>query len=394
MSLAGTEAAQARHKASSTPGFYNLKVGPTAWSFSSGLILEYNDNTTYRENNAESDFVFTPRIAAHALWPLSDKNSLNFDVGLGYQFYSDHSELNRVLVDPGSELSFDLYAGDFWINFHDRFSLLDASQDPTVANLNSSGNYSFLQNAAGLTATWDLNKVLVRSGYDHQNNIPLRGLGAESSSDLLFGSVSYAVRRLTQVGIETSGGFSHFSGVPSSSTNHLSTVTDATHRSIGPFYETQVSEYVHLRAGIGYVAYQSEANGTNQPDFDGYYAQLGMQHRVNEFINYSLTAGRNVTFGFSGGAIDLYSASLQANWNIVRATTLSTTFLYEHGTQLSAGSEQAETFTRYGANLALGRTLTRNLSAMLHYQFYRRESDLPNRGYTANIVGVSFAYKF
>ena len=113
MSLAGAEAAEARHKASSTTGFYNLKAGPTVWSFSSGLIFEYNDNITYRETDPESDFVLTPRVAAHSVWPVSDKNSIGLDVGMGYQFYTDHSELNRIIIDPGSELSFDLYAGDF-----------------------------------------------------------------------------------------------------------------------------------------------------------------------------------------------------------------------------------------------------------------------------------------
>ena len=121
---------------------------------------------------------------------------------------------------------------------------------------------------------------------------------------------------------------------------------------------------------------------------------MGVQHRLNEFITYSIAAGRSVTFGFSGGAIDLYSAAVQANWNVIRKTTISTAFLYEHGTQLSAAFQQPETFTRYGANLTVGRTLSRNLSAMLHYQFYWRESDLSNRGYKANIVGVSFAYQF
>src|SRR5438309_955973 len=64
MSLASAEAAQARRKAASTIGYYNLQVGPTAWRFGAGLGLEYNDNVTLRQGNAESDFIFSPQMKA------------------------------------------------------------------------------------------------------------------------------------------------------------------------------------------------------------------------------------------------------------------------------------------------------------------------------------------
>ena len=37
MSLAGAQAAEARRKAAATVDYYNLKLGPTAWRFGTGL---------------------------------------------------------------------------------------------------------------------------------------------------------------------------------------------------------------------------------------------------------------------------------------------------------------------------------------------------------------------
>ena len=62
MSLASAEAAAARRRAASTVGYYNLKLGPTAWNFGAGLGVDYNSNVNYTESNPEGDFIFRPEI--------------------------------------------------------------------------------------------------------------------------------------------------------------------------------------------------------------------------------------------------------------------------------------------------------------------------------------------
>jgi hypothetical protein len=141
MSMAGEEAARAHRQAASTVGYYNLTVGPTLWKFGAGLQLEYTDNVSLGTGGSESDFSFRPQINSQMLWPITDKNSLNLDVGVGYSAYVKHSDLDRVFITPGSGLSFDLYVGDVWINLHDRFSITeDAYEDPTAVT----GDYARL----------------------------------------------------------------------------------------------------------------------------------------------------------------------------------------------------------------------------------------------------------
>src|SRR5262249_40277319 len=147
--------------------------GPTAWRFESGLGLEASDNIRLETLDPKADVIFRPEISARMTYAVSAGNNINLALGAGYSAYAQHSEFNRWFVTPGTELSFDVYADDFWLNSHDRLSIQENSyQDPTVVGV---ANYAQLQNAAGVTTTWDLNKMAVQIGYDHVNYVELSG---------------------------------------------------------------------------------------------------------------------------------------------------------------------------------------------------------------------------
>ena len=391
MSLASAEAEEARRKAATTLGYYNLQAGPTAWNFGVGLDLTYNDNVLLQESGQAGDFIFSPQANAHMLWPLTEKNSLSLSFGGGYSLYAQHSQLDRGFVNPGSELSFDLYVGDYWLNLHDRLSVSQNSyQDPTVTG---TGNYSLLQNAMGLAGTWDLNKIILRNGYDHLNYDTLSGeaLGGQGQpsgqSEIFSGSAGYQFAPGREAGLEVGGSIMHFSNT---GTNTL--FSDATQWNAGVFCETVLSQYVHFRGSAGYTQFSPEAHGQNHvSDFGGVYAQLSLQHRVNQYIDYTLSGGRSINFSFFGGTIDLYEAAWQIQWHVLKGFTLATILNYDHGAQAVGFGEN---FSRYGGGLSLGRHLSAKLSGTLAYQFYWRSSDLQDRDYLANILSLSFVYTF
>ncbi len=206
MSLASAEAAAARRRAASTVGYYNLKLGPTAWNFGAGLGVDYNSNVNYTESNPEGDFIFRPEIRTRMQWPVSEENSINLALGAGYSAYVQHSDLDRLYILPGTELSFDLYLSELWINLHDRFSITEYSyQNPGVAG---SGDYSQLQNALGFTTVWDLNQGVARVGYDHVNYETISGgssgtyAGQPSGySEVFSASAGYYLKPGTLAGI-------------------------------------------------------------------------------------------------------------------------------------------------------------------------------------------------
>ena len=69
----------------------------------------------------------------------------------------------------GSQLAFDIFVGDFRINFHDRLSL---QQDPMAEiALSNVADYGRFENTVGVSVLWDLNKAVVTLGYDHYNYV-------------------------------------------------------------------------------------------------------------------------------------------------------------------------------------------------------------------------------
>ena len=393
MSIASAEAAEARRKAASTIGYYDLKLGPTAWNFGAGLEVDYNSNVNNTESNPAGDFIFRPQITTRMLWPVSEQNSISLALGGGYSAFIKNPNLDQLFITPGTELSFDLYVGDFWINLHDRVSISENSyQDPTVAG---TGNYSLLQNALGVATTWDLNKAKVNFGYDHVNYDSLSGGSAQNSgsqpsgySEVFSASPSYTLKPGMVLGTELGGSFINYN-----TTTTIQPYSDAIQWNVGGFYDTPLSEYIHFTAHAGYTVYSPDSSGagTSGGDFSGMYGQIEIRHRVNQYVDYSLSGGRDTMIAFYGGTIDRYFAHWQANWQILRKVTLGTSFSYERGSQVFAGSE---TYDQYGPGLSLSRPITAKLSSSLGYQLYWRDSNLSGRNYTVNVVSLNLNYAF
>ena len=108
-------------------------------------------------------------------------------------------------------------SGDCVINLHDRVSITEnAYQNPTV-----SGNQTFaqLENAAGVTSSWDLNKLVAQLGYDHLNDISLGSNQQlpDAISDNWFLNAGLRVVPEITVGVEGGFGLVSYGRIQSSS---------------------------------------------------------------------------------------------------------------------------------------------------------------------------------
>jgi hypothetical protein len=389
MSLASSEAAEARRRAETTVGHHNLRLGPTAWSFAAGLGSRFSDNVwSAPPEIAEADVALEPQVNARMLWPISDRNSISLALGGGYSFYLQNPEFSRYFINPGSEISLDVYVGPFWVNLHDRVSVTQNTyQDPTVVG---NRNYSRLENTLGFTGVWDLNKFVVRLGYDHANYVNLASdeeeVYPEGQAELFFGSLAYVIRPELTTGLELSSGL-----VSYDLDEETSLYSEALQTSAGTFFDAQMTEYIKGRIAGGYTLF-NPLNGTAEgDDYSGFYMQLGLKHRVNQYVEHSLTAAKRVSFTLSGGTVDMYLLNWSASWNLLKDIRLVTRFTYEHGTY-PYGVE--EVFDRFGPGLTLSKRLGERLTANLSYTRYWRESNLPQRNYTANVVSANVNYQF
>ncbi len=396
-SLAGEAAAEARRQSLDRIP-YNMLIGPVRFRFSATMGVEYNDNINISETNEQEDFIFRPQVNLDALWPITQLNTLRFDIGLGYAFYADHSEnnTNGILLAPGSQIAFDVFVSDFRINFHDRFSL---EQDPIgEPELSGVSDYGRFQNTAGVSVLWDLNKAVVTVGYDHYNFVATNDDFdyLDRNAESLTASVSVAATSTTGVGVEGSYVFNSYD---------QDVLNDSDTFSGGAFVETQLTNYLKLRVAGGYqnISFDSDtvtlgfANGgvaffNDSRTLDDYYVNALLSHRINNAITHRLSVGHESQLGVNSNYITLNYVRHTATWNLINHTLLSTEFFFEDAND--SGGFVDEHLQRYGGAFTVGYQLTKHVTLGARYQYTRKDSDVPFRDYTQNRVSIDGTYSF
>ena len=385
-SLAGEAAAEARRQSiDQIP--YNLLLGPVRFRFSITTGIEYNDNINLSETNQQSDIIIRPQFNIDAIWPITQLNTLRLDLGLGYGFYLDHpnANTNGVLISPGSQLSFDIFVMDWRINIHDRFSL---QQDPVgQLQLSNVVDYGRFENTAGISALWDLNKAVLTFGYDHYNYVSTTDTFSylDRSAEQLTFSAYFALTSTTGAGIESSVVFNSYD---------QSFLNDSVSYSVGPFVETQITNYLKLRAAAGYQFIDFDGGGfvNDASDSSDYYANVLISHRINAAITQTISAGHESQLGVNSNYVALNYVRHTASWNIINSVLLASELFYEDGDD--SGGIFSEHIQRYGGALTLGYQLTPHVTLGLRYQYTQKQSDQPLRDYKQNRVSLDGTYSF
>jgi hypothetical protein len=416
-SLAGEASSEARRLSiENIP--YNLQLGPVKVRFSATLGFEYNDNVNLAEDASalipavggpvlvttqqQSDWIIKPQVNVNLLWPITQLNTFKLDLGIGYAFYMDHSEYNTnsILLSPGSQLAFDVFVGDFRINFHDRFSL---EQDPVAElSLSNVADYGRFQNTAGVSVLWDLNAAVVTVGYDHYNFISTTDVFdyLNRNAEMVTGSIAITPSSTMSVGLEGAFVDTYYD---------QNVLNDSIGYSAGAFLETQITSNLKLRVAGGYQNIDFDSTGlvNDAHDVSDYYANLLLSHRVNSAFTHSLSAGHETQLGINSNYVTLNYVRHNANWNILYHTLLSTELFYEDaddsgGTFLFVPGPGvplfnpfgAEHIHRYGGALSLGYQLTPHVTLGFRYQYTQKDSDLPLRDYSQNRVSFDGTYSF
>jgi hypothetical protein len=385
-SLAGEAASEARQTdINRLP--YNLMVGPVRFRVSASMGVEYNDNINYAEVNKQDDVILHPQVNVDGIWPITSINTLTLDLGLGYSIYLDHGgdNTNGVLISPRSQLSFDIFVGDFRINLHDRPSL---EQDPIAEPvLSGTVDYGRFQNTGGMSVLWDLNKVILTLGYDHYTYISTTSDFdyLNRNAEELSGSAQFAVSSTTSVGIESYAVFNYY---------NQNVLNDSTDYSVGAYVESQITNNLKVRLAGGYQAINFDQGGSvfDLSDVSDYYVNVLLTHQLNSAIHQTISAGHENQLGVNSNYITLNFVRHTITWNIIRNTLLSTEFFYEDADE--SGGFIDEHLHRYGGALTVGYQLTPHITLGLRYQYTKKDSDVPLRDYEQNRVSLDGTYSF
>jgi hypothetical protein len=386
-SLAGSLSAESRRPIIDT-GQYNLKLGPALVGMTAGLDLEYNDNITLSDTGRKSDLIVVPSLNANVLWQLSEYNSLRLDLGVGYVKYVENSQFDStsLTITPNSQLAFDIYVGDFRFTIFDQLSI---QQNPVnEINLSRVARFERLQNAAGVSATWDLNKVILFGGYTHYNfySIDSQFDSLNQSEEQFFLSASLKLSDVLTIGVRSTFGTTVYSE---------NFQNDSTDYSAGAFVETRLTRYLALSAEGGYQGAHFYGGGLNvdNSQLSSPYARLQIDHRLNRYWTEHLSVGYEAQLGFTTNFTELFYVHYDANWRMNSRMNVTFDAFYEHGTD-SAGTVQVENIDRVGGGVSCGFAIGRKVTLNLGYQIIDRNSDLAGHSYYQNRVLLGIGYVF
>jgi hypothetical protein len=386
-SIAGAAAAEAQHQAATTIGYYNLRMGDVTLRFSSGMGAQYNDNINLSATHREGDFIFTPQLNLQLHSPVTENNCLDLAMGAGYNMYVIHTDQSQFFITPGSGLLYSIFIGDFVITLYDRISITENGyQNPTA---NGNGYNSSLQNNVGAGVSWDLNQVIVKVGYDHGNYVSL-GSGLtqpNSASDSVNLNAGVQVLPELTVGPEAGVSAVTYSQSPGTPT------PDTKQWSAGGFGQWQISDYMSAQLHAGYTELLPQNAGTNLntgPSGE-FYFDGSLSHRVNEWLNYTLSAYRSQDLQLYGQPYTTAGVRWSGTWNLLKNYSLGTSLWWSHGTQFYY---QANIYDQYGGGLNVGRQITEKLSGTVSYQYIQETSAQADLNYIVNIISLNLSYRF
>jgi hypothetical protein len=366
----------------------NIRWGPVDALFSVSVAGGYNDNVNVSRTDKEGSWFFTPFGSARLFWQPTENSSLLLDVGVGYQLYIDHSELNQFTVSPNSAISYALFIGSVRLRFSD---VLNYSVNPIdVGGVSGVSRYGGLQNTFGIAADFEFQKAVLTVGYDHYNFVSTAAASdpQDGASDSLFARMSYVINPALSVGPEVAGGYMR-------KTEQL--LNDNYHISAGGFAHWDPSDKLNLTLRLGYAYYEFLANGVLPPPSpnSSFYGTLNVTHQITDALSHALNAGHELQTGYQAAnadAVELTFVNYRINLNVIRDVSLNAGVTFNHGEEFGGLSD--ETYNQIVFSTGAGYQLTKHLGTSVAYQFSNKNSDVEANDYSQNSVWVMLSYLF
>ncbi|MEM9227284.1 MAG: hypothetical protein AAGA45_04895, partial [Verrucomicrobiota bacterium] len=284
------------------------------------LDIEYNDNINGSTTNQLVDLIVTPGVSIDTAWRLTDYNSISFNIGLGYEYYTNNPELssinNFLAISPDTQLAFTFFVENYEIEVFDR---LDYSIDATDAlRLDASGElvpnserFGRFTNIAGINIEGDYNDIIAFMQFSRTDVLP-------TQQDFNF------VQRTTY---EISGG-PRFLLSPQLTTGltggftwtDYSAAQNNDRRSffVGPLVIWQVSPLLSVQANFNYNWITIEQTGTvgDTSNPSGIQASVSASHRLSQRFLHSILYNRVIQEGFVSNATTTDTITYSASYRL------------------------------------------------------------------------------
>jgi hypothetical protein len=382
----------------SAPSRYFIPIGSGGLNLNAGLKTEYVDNVFLTKDNRADDFILVPECDISTFFPVGQLNSIALDVGLAYYEYLKNTKLNTgvPLINPNTDLGFNLKSGDFTFKFTERFSYQENPVYETGSeffNFHDTALFQRYFNRIGGLVTWDQHDLVMTAGYYHEN------LWSESStynyvdhsSELFSADAMLATSSRLKVGLEAAGSINNFDNTSS---------YDTWRARVGPALRINASEFIKIKLGAGYerIQYDSAAASTLglTPD-NTFYAYGDIEHEINHFFRHALTLSHDNQLGFNAANLEDTSLAYSLTWTPRKQLSISPLFSVNFFNE-SFGSKTAnlfhERFTYYRVGLAAHYQLGQHWNAGAGWNYRLNDSEIVVNRYWQNQVSLEVVYQF
>ncbi len=375
------------------PNRYNLKWGDLTGRLTGSVVAEFNDNINLSQNNQVADISIGPELGFGFLYPISDRNVLQLDIGVGYRWYLNSPDVSSITVSPRStsRLDYYLYFEEGRVNLHDTFyvqvSPVDiAALGPGVAGGVNLSKFQRFVNTVGVSSDWRPAKQWVfYAGYDYTFDVSLNSsFRSLDRDDHTFSSgVNYIANSRMTVGAYSAFTYSTYA---------QNVQNDGWNFSIGPRISYQVTKFVSLEASAGWTTSDYFDTGTiaDQSNFSSFTYQGGIKHTINKRTTHALRGGRSLGLGYGSNFTDTYNLQYSLNWLATQGISIYSTLAYEH-IDVSNNGESAD---RYLFNLGTGFRLSRRWTLGANYTLSMKDSGLVGNDYIQNRITLDLTRQF
>jgi len=392
-SVAGEEAALELKRAL-TNEVYNIHYGRIGFQTEARLGAAYTDNVFLSAVNKKEDFIINPEATLSALVPVSELNALKLSLGLGYEWFANNHDLNSdaPLISPGSELAFNIFVGDFRIKLHDKFSYQqtlvfnDQTSDQTrVYNFTDVGRFDRLDNFAGLLVDWDLNKVILTAGYDHENFISMSDQFKylNRASEWFTFKFNYLLGPQTKIGLETQASLHNY--------EEETILNDNWRERVGPFAEMRLPKGLVLKIGGGYDGAQFDNTASANSAYNTGYGYATIRQELRYFT-HSLAVGRETEIGDNANNLRVTYARYSIVSDVIKNLDLEGSFSANFCKEF--GGDFEEDFVQYVPGIRVGYQFHKYWRANVGYELFLKDSETPQRSFHRDLVSLDVTFKF
>lgn len=354
---------------------YARKIGPFDLSFVSAIHENYDDNVTYKKDNAKRDFITKVDLGLEALYE-GKTSQCQLKGNIQQNIFMDNSDFNNMALDLGGKFSHELSKRDRF-SFSDTFRRYEDPRSFQDAFGSTAGRYRTQNNVFSTAYERDISSqfgILVRyknaaswySRTDLESSV-LNTVGVEmdyyrSSTLSFYGAYDYLVRD-----------FEHGSRA---TTNELGAGTRFN-------FTPQLS--LDANAGIDFI---DSYDGTS---YKKPFYKLTLSDLVDE--NTRPVVSFTKSYSTTSYAKDVFS-SWQILIGLVKQLSkrlgINGSVFYGEGEYSSSGNKDKF----QGANIGLTYDIKDNVLGTITYAHSQVASNVFTREYTKNVVSVGMTIKF